>query len=338
MTLKIGINGFGRIGRNIVRAFIENVNKDIQIVAINDLAPIDISAHLLEYDSVHGPLRKKIDFFENKLVFGKEIINYSSYSNPMEINWGKLGVELVLECTGVFSDSEKAKLHISGGAKKVIVSAPCNNADKTIVYGVNHKKILKSDKIVSAASCTTNCLAPMVSVLDNQCGIDQGFMTTIHAYTQDQRVLDSFHKDKYRARSAAQNIIPTSTGAAKAVGLVLPSMEGKLDGVAVRVPTPNVSAVDFVFMPKNLITAEKLNQGIILASKTSELKGILDYTDKALVSSDLTHNPASSIFHLDQTKILDTGMVRVFSWYDNEWGFSNRMLDISNYIFKEKLI
>ncbi len=338
MTIRIGINGFGRIGRNILRALFESRRKGLEIVAINDLNSINTSAFLLEYDTNHGHIGCDVRYDEDNITLNQHSLSYSSISNLADLNWESKGVDVVFECTGKFSSAEKAKLHLKGGAKKVIVSAPSTGSDITVVYGVNHMKLLPEHNIISAASCTTNCLAPVIAVLEKVCGVEQGFMTTIHAYTQDQRVLDSGHNDLFRARAAAQNIIPTSTGAAKAVSLVLPSMKDKIDGFAVRVPTPNVSAVDFVFLPNKKTSAEDINKEFLRLSAVKPLKGVLSVTDKPLVSSDFNHNPASSIVQSSQTNVLPGGLVKIFSWYDNEWGFSNRMLDIADYIYDTKLI
>ena len=324
--MKIAINGFDRIGRNVLRAWGAAPRNDVEIVAINDLADIDNAAFLLEFDSVHGRLSSPVSHEGDMIKTSFGDIRYLSERDPSNIDWAALGVDVVFECTGIFTSAEKAAVHLAGGAKKVLVSAPSAGADLTVVYGVNHEAITAEHKIISNASCTTNCLAPIAHVLQNTCGIKQGFMTTIHSYTGDQRLLDAEHKDRYRARAAALNMIPTTTGAAKAVGLVLPELAGKLDGVAIRVPTPNVSAVDLVFEPARAITAAEINAALREAS-AGALAGILDVTDRELVSSDLNGDPASSIAHLDQTRVMPDGMARVFSWYDNEWGFSNRMLD-----------
>ena len=325
---KLAINGFGRIGRNVLRALLESGRTDVEIVAINDLAPADLAAFLLEYDTVHGRLGLPVSSEDDAIMVAGKNIRYFSERDPAQIPWQSVDAEIVLECTGRFTEKSAALAHIGGSVRRVLVSAPAKNADKTIVFGVNSDTITDSDIVLSNASCTTNCLAPVAHVLQELCGISQGFMTTIHSYTGDQRLLDAEHSDKYRARAAAQNIIPTTTGAARAVGLVLPDLAGKLDGVAVRVPTPNVSAVDLVFMPSANTTAEAVNDAMINAAN-GPLAGILATTDKPLVSSDLNHHSASSIFHLDQTTIMPDGMGRIFSWYDNEWGFSNRMLDVS---------
>ncbi len=326
MSVKVAINGFGRIGRNILRSIIENKNDNIKVVGINDLGPIETNAHLLKYDSVHGLLNKDIIINGSDLNVGTGPIKVTSERNPENLPWKELDVDVVLECTGIFTSKEKAQQHITAGAKKVLISAPASGVDLTVVYGVNHKKISSEHQILSNASCTTNCLAPLAYVLNKSIGIENGFMTTIHSYTGDQPTLDTMHSDLYRARAAAANMIPTSTGAAKAVGLVLPELDGKLDGVAIRVPTQNVSVVDFKFNSKKETSIEEINEAIKIASE-NELKNILSFNDKKLVSSDFNHNPSSSIFHSDQTKVMNNKFVRILSWYDNEWGFSNRMCD-----------
>ena len=326
MSVKVAINGFGRIGRNILRSIIENKNHNIKVVGINDLGPIETNAHLLKYDSVHGILNKDVIINGSDLNVGTGPIKVTSERNPENLPWKELDVDVVLECTGIFTSKEKAQQHITAGAKKVLISAPASGVDLTVVYGVNHKKISNEHQILSNASCTTNCLAPLAYVLNKSIGIENGFMTTIHSYTGDQPTLDTMHSDLYRARAAAANMIPTSTGAAKAVGLVLPELDGKLDGVAIRVPTQNVSVVDFKFNSKKETSIEEINEAIKIASE-NELKNILSFNDKKLVSSDFNHNPSSSIFHSDQTKVMNKKFVRILSWYDNEWGFSNRMCD-----------
>ncbi|CAN0654834.1 type I glyceraldehyde-3-phosphate dehydrogenase [Nitratireductor aquimarinus] len=326
MTVKVAINGFGRIGRNIVRAIYESGRKDIDIVAINDLGPVETNAHLLRYDSVHGRFPSEVKVDGDTISIGSDSFKVFAERDPSKLPWGELGVDIVMECTGIFTSKEKASLHLQAGAKRVLVSAPASGADLTVVYGVNHDKLSSEHLIVSNASCTTNCLAPVAKVLNDAFGIEKGFMTTIHAYTGDQPTLDTMHKDLYRARAAAMSMIPTSTGAAKAVGLVLPELNGKLDGVSVRVPTPNVSVIDFKFVPSKKVTVEEINNALVAAAD-GQLKGILAYTNEPLVSIDLNHNPASSTFALDQTKVIDGDLVRVMSWYDNEWGFSNRMAD-----------
>ena len=326
MSVKVAINGFGRIGRNILRSIIENKNDKIKVVGINDLGPIETNAHLLKYDSVHGILNRDVIINGSDLDVGTGPIKVTSERNPENLPWKELDVDVVLECTGIFTSKEKAQQHITAGAKKVLISAPASGVDLTVVYGVNHKKISNEHQILSNASCTTNCLAPLAYVLNKSIGIENGFMTTIHSYTGDQPTLDTMHSDLYRARAAAANMIPTSTGAAKAVGLVLPELDGKLDGVAIRVPTQNVSVVDFKFNSKKETSIEEINEAIKIASE-NELKNILSFNDKKLVSSDFNHNPSSSIFHSDQTKVMNKKFVRILSWYDNEWGFSNRMCD-----------
>ena len=326
MSVKVAINGFGRIGRNILRSIIENKNDNIRVVGINDLGPIETNAHLLKYDSVHGILNRDVIINGSDLDVGTGPIKVTSERNPENLPWKELDVDVVLECTGIFTSKEKAQQHITAGAKKVLISAPASGVDLTVVYGVNHKKISSEHQILSNASCTTNCLAPLAYVLNKSIGIENGFMTTIHSYTGDQPTLDTMHSDLYRARAAAANMIPTSTGAAKAVGLVLPELDGKLDGVAIRVPTQNVSVVDFKFNSKKETSIEEINEAIKIASE-NELKNILSFNDKKLVSSDFNHNPSSSIFHSDQTKVMNKKFVRILSWYDNEWGFSNRMCD-----------
>lgn len=324
MTVKVAINGFGRIGRNVLRAIIESGRTDIVVIAINDLGPVETNAHLLRFDSVHGRFPAVVTTSENSIDVGRGPIRVTALRDPAELSWG--GVDVALECTGIFTDRDKAALHLKNGSKRVLVSAPSSGADKTIVFGVNHGALTANDLVVSNASCTTNCLSPIVQVLHDAIGITKGFMTTIHSYTGDQPTLDTMHKDLYRARAAGLSMIPTSTGAAKAVGLVLPELNGKLDGVAIRVPTPNVSVVDFVFEASRTTSVTEINHAIRAASD-GRLKGILGYTDLENVSSDFNHDPHSSIFHMDQTKVLSGNMCRILSWYDNEWGFSNRMAD-----------
>ena len=326
MAVKVAINGFGRIGRNVLRAIVESGRKDIEVVAINDLGPVETNAHLLRFDSVHGRFPGKVTVAGDTIDIGTGPIKVTAIKNPAELPHKAMGVDIALECTGIFTSKDKAKLHLDAGAKRVIVSAPADGADLTVVYGVNHDKLTKDHLVISNASCTTNCLAPVAMVLNDLVGIDKGFMTTIHAYTGDQPTLDTMHKDLYRGRAAALSMIPTSTGAAKAVGLVLPELNGKLDGTAIRVPTPNVSVVDFKFISKRETTVAEINAAILKASNGT-LKGILGTTDQPNVSMDFNHDPHSSIFHLDQTKVMDGKLVRVLSWYDNEWGFSNRMAD-----------
>jgi len=333
MVTKVAINGFGRIGRLALRAIVESKRKDIEVVAINDLGTPDFNAHLLQYDSIHGQFPYKVRASKNSINVGSKAIKIFSERNPEDLPWGKLNVDVVMECTGIFTDKAKASLHINAGAKKVLISAPSKDADITVVYGVNHKKIKKSHTVISNASCTTNCLAPVAMVLDKLCGINQGYMTTVHAFTGDQAILDTLHSDKRRARSASQSIIPTSTGAAKAVGLVLPQLAGKLDGTAVRVPTPNVSMIDLVFNAKKKVTIEEINNAMVKISSGS-LKGVLNTSDQPLVSIDYNHNPASSTFDLTQTEVIGGKLGRVLSWYDNEWGFANRMSDTASVIGK----
>ena len=324
MAVKVAINGFGRIGRNVLRAIIESGRTDIEVVAINDLGPVETNAHLLRFDSVHGRFPAEVKTTETTIDVGRGPIEVTAIRNPAELSWGH--IDIVLECTGIFTDRDKAAVHLENGASRVLVSAPSKGADKTIVYGVNHGTLTKDDIIVSNASCTTNCLSPVAFAIHNAIGISRGFMTTIHSYTGDQPTLDTMHKDLYRARAAAMSMIPTSTGAARAVGLVLPELNGKLDGVAIRVPTPNVSVVDLTFEAARTTSVEEINEAVIKAAN-GPLKGILGVTDQPNVSMDFNHDPRSSIFHLDQTKVMDGNMCRVLSWYDNEWGFSNRMAD-----------
>lgn len=324
MALKVGINGFGRIGRNVLRAIIEQNRTEIDVVAINDLGPVQTNAHLLCRDSVHGRFPATVTTSGDTIDVGRGPMKVTAVRNPEELPWSN--VDVALECTGIFTSHEKACLHLQNGSRKVLVSAPCSGAEKTIVYGVNHQTLTRDDKIISNASCTTNCLSPVAFVLHELLGIKRGFMTTIHAYTGDQPTLDTMHKDLYRARAAALNMIPTSTGAAKAVGLVLPDLNGKLDGVAIRVPTPNVSAVDLVFEAERNTSEEEINDAIKQAAR-GKLAGILGVTDEKLVSMDFNHDSHSSIFATDQTKVIDGNMCRILSWYDNEWGFSSRMVD-----------
>jgi glyceraldehyde 3-phosphate dehydrogenase len=326
MTVRVAINGFGRIGRNVLRAIIESGRTDIEVVAINDLGPVETNAHLLRFDSVHGRFPHTVTVKGDTIDVGRGPIKVTAVRDPAQLPHKDMKVDIALECTGIFTSKEKAAAHIAAGAKRVLVSAPCDGADLTVVYGVNHDKILKSHLVLSNASCTTNCLAPVAKVLNDAVGIEKGFMTTIHAYTGDQPTLDTMHKDLYRGRAAALSMIPTTTGAAKAVGLVLPELNGKLDGTSIRVPTPNVSVVDFKFIAKKQTSVAAINEAILAASKGS-LKGILGVTDQPNVSMDFNHDPHSSIFHLDQTKVMEGTLVRVLSWYDNEWGFSNRMSD-----------
>ena len=325
MTTKIAINGFGRIGRNILRAFTENPRNDLEIIAINDLGPVQTNAHLLKYDSVHGRFGAEIEITDNSIDIGHGPIAVSAIRNPAELPWED--VDIVLECTGFFTERATAAQHLENGAARVIVSAPCKDADKTIVYGVNHGALNKQDIVISNASCTTNCLAPVAQVLNDSIGLKRGFMTTIHSYTGDQPTLDTMHKDLYRARSAALNMIPTTTGAARAVGLVMPELLGKLDGVSIRVPTPNVSCVDLTFEASRDTTINEINDAFEAAAAEGALKGVLGTTNEPLVSMDFNHDSRSSIVALDQTKVMEGTMCRILSWYDNEWGFSNRMLD-----------
>ena len=326
MTIKVGINGFGRIGRNVLRAILESGRTDIAVIEINDLGPVETNAHLLKYDSVHGKFPADVKVSGNDLDVGQGSIKVTSIRDPKDLPWKELDVDIAMECTGIFASREKASMHLDAGAKRVLVSAPASGVDLTVVYGVNHQKISKDHLVISNASCTTNCLAPIAMALNNGVGINQGFMTTIHSYTGDQPTLDTMHSDLYRSRAAAGNMIPTSTGAAKAVGLVLPELNGKLDGVSVRVPTQNVSVVDFKFNASRSTSVDEINN-IIKESTNGELKNILGFTNEPLVSSDFNHDSHSSIFHMDQTKVMDNTFVRVLSWYDNEWGFSNRMSD-----------
>ena len=326
MSVRVAINGFGRIGRNILRAIVELARDDIIVVGINDLGPVETNAHLLRYDSVHGKFPADVKVSGNDLDVGQGPIKVTSIRDPKDLPWKELDVDIAMECTGIFASREKASMHLDAGAKRVLVSAPASGVDLTVVYGVNHKKISKDHLVISNASCTTNCLAPVAMALNNGVGINQGFMTTIHSYTGDQPTLDTMHSDLYRSRAAAGNMIPTSTGAAKAVGLVLPELNGKLDGVSVRVPTQNVSVVDFKFNASRSTSVDEINN-IIKESANGELNNILGFTDEPLVSSDFNHDSRSSIFHMDQTKVMDNTFVRVLSWYDNEWGFSNRMSD-----------
>lgn len=327
MALRVAINGFGRIGRLVLRAITETGRKDIQVVAINDLAPLETNAHLFRFDSVHGRYPHPVKTGDGTMDVGTGEIRVTSERDPAALPWGALGIDIALECTGIFASKEKAAAHLKAGAKKVLISAPASGADLTVVFGVNDDKLTREHMVVSNASCTTNCLAPMAFVLNNAIGIARGYMTTIHAYTNDQHVLDIVHKDLRRARAAALSIIPTSTGAARAVGLVLPELKGKLDGTAVRVPTPNVSMVDLVFTPARATSAEEVNKAMIDAAKSPRLKNVLSIVDEPLVSIDFNHNPASCSFDVTQTQVIDGTLVRVLGWYDNEWGFANRMAD-----------
>ncbi|CDX58181.1 type I glyceraldehyde-3-phosphate dehydrogenase [Mesorhizobium sp. M2C.T.Ca.TU.009.01.2.1] len=326
MTVRVAINGFGRIGRNILRAIHESGRKDIDVVAVNDLGPVETNAHLLRYDSVHGRFPHEVTVDGDQISVGKEKFKVTAIKDPTQLPWKELGIDIALECTGIFTARDKAAAHLAAGAKRVIVSAPAEGADLTVVYGINHDKLTKDHIVISNASCTTNCLAPLAAVLHETVGIEKGMMTTIHSYTGDQPTLDTMHKDLYRARAAALSQIPTSTGAAKAIGLVLPDLKGKLDGISIRVPTPNVSVVDFKFIAKRSTTPQEINEALIAASK-GKLKGVLSVTHHPNVSIDFNHDPHSSIVALDQTKVMDGNFVSVLSWYDNEWGFSNRMGD-----------
>ena len=326
MTLKVAINGFGRIGRLVLRAIVESGRKDIDIVAVNDLGPIETNAHLLRYDSVHGRFPTEVKVDGDHMIVGRHKIKVTAIKDPAQLPHKDLGVDIAMECTGIFTSKDKASAHLTAGAKRVLVSAPADGADLTVVYGVNHAKLTKEHVVVSNASCTTNCLVPVAKVLHDVVGIERGMMTTIHSYTNDQPSLDQMHKDLYRARAAALSMIPTSTGAAKAVGLVLPELKGKLDGISIRVPTPNVSVVDLKFVAKRPTTVAEINDAMKKAA-ANELKGVLDIVDAPLVSMDFNHNPASSSFALDQTKVMDGTFCSILTWYDNEWGFANRMSD-----------
>ena len=331
MTINVGINGMGRIGRMVIRAIIENKNTDIQIKHINNRSNSETSCTLIKYDSVHGKFDADLDYDENHLIINNNKITFSQESKIEDIDWKKFDVDYVFECTGKFNSKEKLLTHINNGAKKVIVSAPCKNADKTIVFGVNEEELTINDKIISAASCTTNCLATVVNVLHKNFEIEKGFMTTIHAFTSDQRILDNSHKDPRRARSASQSIVPTSTGASKAIGEIIPSLKGKLEGVAMRVPTPNVSLIELVFCTKKVINKEKINEAFKEVSK-NQLKKVLEITSEKLVSIDFNHNSASAIVDSSLTSVVDKNMGKISAWYDNEWGFSNRMCDLAEYV------
>ena len=327
--ISVGINGFGRIGRLVLRSSLEKIDSNFKVVAINDIGDINQNAHLFKYDSVHGKINKKIEVEENTMSIDGNKVSFYANKSPEQIPWDECGVDIVLECTGLFTNSEKAKGHLKKNVKKVLISAPSSNADITIVYGVNDKLLNNSHKIISNASCTTNCLAPIAQIINQNFGIDAGFMTTVHSFTSDQKILDSIHSDLRRARTASSSMIPTSTGAAKAVGLVLPELQGKLDGTAIRIPTPNVSMIDFTFQSKNSLTVESINESIFKNSLQS-FKNIVDYNTEPLVSIDFNHNAASSIFDSTQTQVIGDKFGRVLSWYDNEWGFSNRMIDVCN--------
>ena len=332
MSVNVAINGFGRIGRLVLRALYESNRDDLKVVAINDLGSVEANAHLLKWDSNHGPFPGEIIVKEDTIDLGKGPIKVTSERDPAQLPHKALNVDIVLECTGIFTDREKAAMHLKAGAKRVVISAPANGADLTVVYGVNHDKITSEHTVISNASCTTNCLAPVAFVLNNAIGIQSGYMTTIHAFTSDQPTLDTYHGDLHRARSAATSMIPTSTGAAKAVGLVMPELLGKLDGTAIRVPTSNVSLIDFKFIPNRTTSIAEVNEAIISASEKGSLKGVLGINKEPLVSVDFNHNPHSSTFDLSQTQVIDGGLVRVLSWYDNEWGFSNRMSDTATIV------
>ena len=333
MTINVGINGMGRIGRMVIRAIIESKNENIKIKHINNRSNSEASCGLIKYDSVHGKFNANLDFDENHLIINKNKITFSQNSKIEDINWKKFGVDYVFECTGKFNSKEKLMAHINNGAKKVIVSAPCKNADKTIVFGVNEDVLTKNDQIISAASCTTNCLAPVANVLHKSFEIEKGFMTTIHAFTSDQRILDNSHKDPRRARSASQSIVPTSTGASKAIGEIIPSLKGKLEGVAMRVPIPNVSLVELVFCTKKEIDKDKINEAFKEVSN-SQVKKVIEITSEKLVSIDFNHNSASAILDCSLTSVVGKNMGKISAWYDNEWGFSNRMCDIAEHVHK----
>jgi glyceraldehyde 3-phosphate dehydrogenase len=333
MAVRVAINGFGRIGRNILRAIVESGRTDIQVVAANDLGPVETNAHLLRYDSVHGRFPHEVTVNGDTITAGNQTFKMTAVKDPAQLPHKELGVDIVLECTGIFTSKEKASAHLAAGAKKVIISAPGDGADKTIVYGINHAALGKDDVVISNGSCTTNCLAPMAKVMNDLVGIEKGMMTTIHSYTGDQPTLDTMHKDLYRARAAALSQIPTSTGAAKAIGLVLPELKGKLDGISIRVPTPNVSLVDLKFVSKRATTVEEVNNAL-KAAADGALKGVMTYTLHPLVSSDLNHDPHSCTILIDQTKVIDGNFVNIMGWYDNEWGFSNRMADVTALLAK----
>ncbi|MEQ1769722.1 MAG: type I glyceraldehyde-3-phosphate dehydrogenase [Devosia sp.] len=329
MAVRVAINGFGRIGRNILRSIVEmDRDNDIEVVAVNDLGPVETNAHLLRYDSVHGKFPYEVKVEGDRISTDKQSFKVTAVKDPTQLPHKELGIDIVLECTGIFTSKEKASAHLTAGAKKVIVSAPAEGSDFTVVYGVNHDKLSKDHVVISNGSCTTNCLAPMAMVVNELVGIEKGMMTTIHSYTGDQPTLDTMHKDLYRARAAALSQIPTSTGAAKAIGLVLPELKGKLDGISIRVPTPNVSLVDLKFLSKRNTTPQEVNEALIAASN-GKLRGVMTFTHHPLVSSDLNHDPHSATILLDQTKVMDGNFVNVMAWYDNEWGFSNRMCDVT---------
>jgi glyceraldehyde 3-phosphate dehydrogenase len=329
MAIRVAINGFGRIGRHVLRAAYEAGRKDLQFVAINDLGSVEMNAQMLKYDSVHGPFPGKVKVLKSAIDLGQGAIKVMAERDPTKLPWRELRVDVVLECTGIFNSKEAAEKHLAAGASKVLISAPATGVALTVVYGVNEDKLERQHRVVSNASCTTNCLAPVAYVLHNAFGIERGYMTTVHSYTGDQRLVDTLHKDARRARAAALSAIPTTTGAARAVGLVLPELAGKLDGTAIRIPTPNVSLIDFKFVPKRPATVEAINAAVVAASKSNRLKGILATTDEELVSTDFNHNPASATFDLTQTQLVDGKLARVLAWYDNEWGFANRMADVA---------
>ncbi|MBO6687366.1 MAG: type I glyceraldehyde-3-phosphate dehydrogenase [Henriciella sp.] len=333
MALRVAINGFGRIGRLVLRSIIEHDRTDIEVVAINDLGPVETNAHLLQYDTVHGKLNEEVTVDGDVIRVGKRAFKCTAIRNPAELPHAEMGIDIAFECTGIFASKEKASAHLEAGAKRVLVSAPAGGADQTIVYGVNHETLSADDLVVSNASCTTNCLSPVAKVLNDTVGIERGYMTTVHAYTGDQPTLDRMHSDLYRARAAASSMIPTSTGAAKAVGLVLPELDGKLNGSAVRVPTPNVSMIDLVFDAGRETTVEEINAAI-KAAADGPMKGVLGYSDKPLVSADFNHDAHSSTFAADGTNVTDGTLVRVLSWYDNEWGFATRMSDTALHMAK----
>ncbi len=333
MTVRVAINGFGRIGRLVLRSIIEHDRKDIEVVAINDLGPVETNAHLLQYDTVHGKLNEEVSVDGDMIRVGNRAFKCTAIRNPAELPHGDMGIDIAFECTGIFASKEKASAHLEAGAKRVLVSAPAGGADKTIVYGVNHDTLSADDLVVSNASCTTNCLSPVAKVLNDTVGIERGYMTTVHAYTGDQPTLDRMHSDLYRARAAASSMIPTSTGAAKAVGLVLPELAGKLNGSAVRVPTPNVSMIDLVFDAGRETSVEEIN-GAIKAAADGPMKGVLGYSAAPLVSADFNHDPHSSTFAADGTNVTEGTLVRVLSWYDNEWGFATRMSDTALHMSK----
>ena len=333
MTINVGINGMGRIGRMVIRAIIESQNKNIKIKHINNRSNAEASCALIKYDSIHGKFNADLNFDNDHLIINKHKITFSQESKIEDIDWKKFGVDYVFECTGKFNSKEKLVAHINNGAKKVIVSAPCKNADKTIVFGVNENDLTKDDQIISAASCTTNCLAPVANTIHKNFEIEKGFMTTIHAFTSDQRILDNSHEDPRRARSASQSIVPTSTGASKAIGEIIPSLKGKLEGVAMRVPTPNVSLIELVFCTKKDIDKEKINEAFKTVS-TNQSKKVIEITYEKLVSIDFNHNSASAIVDASLTSVVGKNMGKISAWYDNEWGFSNRMCDIAEYIYK----